>query len=116
MIIAIDLDGTICNPISKSDKKSEVMGCTVYQGAREFLKKAKKRGHYIKIFTHRTFSLITDTKRWLKINDILYDELIADKPKYHLFIDDRVIKYHGNWKRLNKRFSQLEKKYEDKKR
>ena len=49
MIIAIDLDKTICSPVKHHDEKSDVLEQRVYKGAREFLVKAKKRGHYIKI-------------------------------------------------------------------
>ncbi|MFX0084312.1 MAG: hypothetical protein ACFFAU_01460 [Candidatus Hodarchaeota archaeon] len=87
------------------------MSCKLYNGAREFLIEAKKRGHYIKIFTHRMFSLRGETERWLKLNNIPYDELIMDKPKFHIFIDDRAINFSSSWKSLKNKLRKLEKKY-----
>ncbi len=111
MIIAIELDKTICGSIKEIEEESEVTDCVVNNGVKEFLIKAKKRGHYIKIFTHRLFSLKMATKRWLKINNIDYDELIMNNTKYDLFIGVKVLHYHGCWGCLEMHLNDLEERY-----
>lgn len=103
MIIAINLDGSI--------RTLEVKSQIILKGAREFLIKAHKKGHYVKIFTSRPFSLKRETERWLKFNDMPYDELIMDVDEFDLLISDKGINFNNNWKSLKKRLSKLEKKY-----
>jgi len=104
LIIYIDLDRTICFPgLTKSTAEDEVKYQITIKGARKFIRKAKRQGHQIFIYTHRHPDLASKTCDWLFKNKIKVDGIIFDKPKYDLFIDDKA--YHfTNWTKLEKRF------------
>ena len=91
MIIAFDLDNTLCEPIKKSD---DVVACLHVEPIEfyvELAKELKKRGHRILIFTHRHECTRPTTKLWLVMNKVPHDELIMGKPKYDVLIDDKVL-------------------------
>lgn len=89
--IAIDLDNTICTPVTSSLAVDEVMKCKLRHPAiPEYIKDLKDEGNYIIIYTHRNATLYMETKKWLVKEEIVYDELQMGKPKFDILIDNDV--------------------------
>jgi len=101
-VIVIDFDGTIC------DFKYPKMG-EPKKGVREALFKLKELGYTIQILSCRTspdlkkhpierLEQVRDMERYLKENNIPYDEVLnKDKPLAVWYIDDRAIGFRDNW-------------------
>jgi hypothetical protein len=89
--IAIDLDRTICTPVSSSLAVEEVKGCKLrHPQIPEHIRILRDEGNYIIIYTHRHATLYMETKDWLRKEEIAYDELIMGKPKFDILIDNDV--------------------------
>lgn len=83
MLIGIDFDGTLVN------------GDQPIKGAREALNRLREQGHKIMIYSCNNKSWI---ERVMLKNDMRYDYIFeGTKPVCHLYIDDRNIKFDGNW-------------------
>lgn len=89
LIIAFDIDGTLCTPIKSSKSKEEINNCKPYKNIINIIKNLKERGVTILIFTHRSNTLKKETEKWLNKHKIPYDHLIMEKPKYDLYLDDK---------------------------
>lgn len=105
--IAIDIDGTITKHTYMPHKDGRFG--KLRDGAREVINKWKKTGHRIIIWTSRDD--IQDLEKWLKDNDIHYDEInqnsdgpATHSPKViaHLYVDDRAINAKSEWKDIAK--------------
>ena len=96
--IAFDLDATICNSIRRFHPE-DILKVNPYPKMVEIIRKLKSKGHKIIIFTRRGCLKQgrTLTKKWLKLHDIPYDELITNKPHYDVLIDDRVLSPFEGW-------------------
>lgn len=46
----------------------------------------------------KTKMLLVDLKRWLDEHDIYYDQITAEKLGAVAYIDDRAIRFNGDWK------------------
>jgi uncharacterized HAD superfamily protein len=91
MRIAIDLDNTICTPVTSSLAVDEVKNCKLRHPAiPEYIKDLKDEGNYIIIYTHRNSTLYMVTKEWLRKEGIVYDEIRMDKPHFDMLIDNDV--------------------------
>lgn len=103
MRLAIDFDGVLQENIYPSFGK-------ILPGAKEALKKLKKAGHYITIYSSRTCEELRDNEfdmkkhkedieNFLKNNDIPFDEIYdkRGKPPCTFYIDDRNIEFKNNW-------------------
>jgi len=89
--IAIDLDKTICTPISTSIAEEEVKYCKIrHLAIPEYIQDLRDQGNYIIIYTHRNPVLYLATKDWLRKEEIVYDELVMGKPKFDILIDNDV--------------------------
>lgn len=101
--IAIDFDGTIYSYKSGwlgADKLPD----PPVEGAKSALKELKNRGYRIVVFSHRA----TDSagkeaiKKWLDEQSIKVNEVTDIKPSAEVYIDDRGLKFEGDWsKTLN---------------
>jgi len=56
-----------------------------YDGAGEFLETLKNHNFHIVIASHRTTESYTQTKRWLRKHDLIFDELHCSSDKTVLF-------------------------------
>jgi len=108
--IMIDFDGVIHQYESWNDGR---LNDEVIEGAKETIDELHKQGYEIVIFTTRASTLsnsqpssdelIKNVKQWLKDHDIYYDNITAEKLAAVAYIDDRAIRFEGNWKdTLNK--------------
>lgn len=91
--IAIDFDGALAHYIPGMASRDE-QGLPI-RHAREALKQLKHDYRYnIIIWTSRPIT--RNLERWFRKYGIPYDKIIQ-KPDCHMFIDDRAIKFNGNW-------------------
>ena len=116
MRICIDLDGTICENRKKDQSYANVVP---KKDAVKTIKKLKKKGHKIIIFTSRHMKTCNNNLgeiiakqglnlfNWLNNYEIPYDEIWFGKPLADIYIDDKAKKF-TNWGDINKNI--LEKK------
>jgi len=110
--IVIDLDGTIIDfnncpnrgtcdytpyPDSSGLKRQE---CKLDPCATPFLRLIKCMGLKIVILTARVESERKVTEWWLNYNKVPYDELVMNKPRGFIYIDDLGANFHNNWHKL----------------
>ena len=108
-IAIIDFDGTLCKfEFPKVGK--------VEPNVKKALELLKAKGYTIKIHSCRTATYwdspvergehIHAILEFLEQNEIPYDELICsaqqDKPIADVYIDDRAVRYEGNWMEIAK--------------
>jgi hypothetical protein len=110
--IVVDLDGTIVD-IMNCDEKCDYEDypkncenlrrdkCPMVNGAFECLLKLKKLGFKIIIWTSRVESERVDTVMWLKKNNIPFDELVMEKPRGFIYIDDMAHPFNNWYTTLN---------------
>ncbi|AIL66193.1 Haloacid dehalogenase-like hydrolase (plasmid) [Rickettsiales bacterium Ac37b] len=92
MIIAIDMDGVLCSEektFSRSLAKPIV-------GAAESLRKIRKEGHKVIIYSARSWAELEMTQKWLEDNGFEYDGIHLGKITVDCFIDDRALGFK-NW-------------------
>ena len=80
-----DLDGTLCTE-EHSGRRALAQPYT------ERVKKVNNLfydGHFVGIFTARTWGEYDMTKKWLDENDVRHHILICGKPCYSVFVDDK---------------------------
>lgn len=105
----IDLDKTI-HKYSKGYKDGTVYD-DAFDGAKEVINWLKEKGYEIVIFTTRASKQNADelggdhkeqikkVAKWLKDNDIYFDQITAEKLAANFYIDDKAISIHnGDWK------------------
>jgi len=90
MIIYIDLDNTLCSPISSKIAKKEIKYCKPYKRMIKVINELYKRGHFIVIWTHRYEYCEKQTVIWLKKHKVKYNEIKFNKLGYDLLIDDKA--------------------------
>jgi hypothetical protein len=104
----IDLDQTI-HKYSKGYQNGDIYD-EPFDGARDSIKWLKDNGYEIVIFTTRASpenatemggdekKEIAKVQSWLKMHDIYFDRVTADKLSADFYIDDKAIPIHnGNW-------------------
>jgi hypothetical protein len=103
-VVVIDFDGTLCRDEFPNEGSPE-------PNVREALLKMKELGYVIKIHSCRTATYWGSRKErlchfiliqeFMKRNQLPYDEIITsesmDKPVAEFYIDDKAIRYTGNW-------------------
>lgn len=98
-VIAIDIDGVLCKcpefgkfkTFEEAYENAEPIKC-----AKEALDLLFIKGFRIILFSSRLEDDREVTMEWLKSHGFQFNELILGKPKYDVFIDDRVLKFK-NW-------------------
>jgi uncharacterized HAD superfamily protein len=93
-IFIIDIDGTVCEPVSNEEGSEKMRAARPYEDSVRMVNKLHDEGHYICFFTARTDVHREATEEWLKANGVKYHRVIFNKPRktapysgYH-FIDD----------------------------
>lgn len=105
MIIAVDIDGTICDEIDFTKVDKSNFDWVSYYKTRKSIPDAVERikewyesGHHIIILTSRKESDSEVTIEWLKRNGIKYHEIIFDKVRADLYIDNNSLRIlPGEW-------------------
>lgn len=83
MNICIDIDGVLTNETKGFDFENRTPNIENINILNQLYSK-----HNIVLFTARDIMDKTKTITWLKQNDVLYHDIIFNKPKYDIFIDD----------------------------
>jgi uncharacterized HAD superfamily protein len=98
MKLVIDIDGTICT----EEKQFSRSLAKPIDGAVKALKEINSKGHFIILYSSRTWAEYEMTVEWLKEHEIPFDQLILGKPQGDYWIDDRAIEFL-NWKQVMRR-------------
>jgi len=85
MIIACDLDGTLCE--SMDDWKDYLKAPPMFENI-EKLRKLKANGDWVVIYTARPWQDIDVTHQWLSEHNVPYDSLMMGKMRADLYIDN----------------------------
>ena len=93
MIVAIELDHIICNPISNSVASVEVKNRTVNPEVLDFIKHLKEKGHAVVIHTDRDPSLMLETEGWLDKNRIPYHHVVYGLPKTDVLFSKNAVQF-----------------------
>lgn len=110
--VAVDIDGTIASKIKMGKYPDDYMLKTPLKGSQEMLRKIKRAGYRVMLFTARPSQDRTITEAWLVANGFsgLYDLLVMDKPLYVALIDDRNVEFTGD---ADKAFNTLRGRFLD---
>jgi len=92
--VGVDFDGTIFETSGYPDYEPT----TIIPGAKEGLEKIVAMGYKVVIFTARPWSDLYLIKYLVKEYDLPVDQIICGKPLFHLLVDDRNVKFTGDWK------------------
>ena len=99
--ICFDFDGVI-HKYSKGWCNGEIYDEPV-EGVRDFINNLKK-DYYIIISSARIndgylepHEVVNQMYNWLKKHDIYFDKITGKKPIAEAYIDDRAIKFDGDW-------------------
>ena len=92
MQIIIDMDGTICT----EEKTYSRSLAKIKPGAKEYINQQYNDGNTIIIYSARSWQEFEMTTEWLKVNDVLYHQLILGKPIGDVWIDDRAVRF-SSW-------------------
>ncbi len=89
--IFIDLDKTFCSPGTEEDgfEFSEP-----YPDMVDMANYLVSQGHQISFFTARSEKYREVSERMINNSGVEYQELVMDKPFYHIFIEDRAIDWN----------------------
>lgn len=90
-IIAVDIDGTICSPISKCYAKKEIKHCKPYNHMIKTVNELYDRGNFIYLYTHRPSCCERQTKIWLKKYKVKYNNIVFGKLGANLYIDNKSL-------------------------
>ena len=91
--LAIDIDHTLC----QSEGHESYQEATPIEGAREALSQLRENGWHIILHTARHFNHWKVTRAWLEEYGFEYDEIVYGKPPARYYIDDRAMRFEGNW-------------------
>jgi uncharacterized HAD superfamily protein len=109
--IAVDIDGVIASKLENGVYPDDYVKKVPLSYAREGLRKLKREGHTVILFTARYAEDKEVTEKWLLDHGFAghYDELVMAKLKYDVLIDDRAIR-HSDWQDTLYQVDQLQKK------
>jgi len=95
-VLIIDIDGTICTkvPVGEYDKADPL------PGAVEAMNHLREAGFRIFFYSSRHFIHWDVTTKWLRDNGFEYEGLILNKPLGMYYIDDKAIRFGGDWKEI----------------
>jgi len=112
--LMIDFDGVIHNYTGWNDGK---LNEEAIPGAKEAIDSLSRR-FTIVIFTTRastssngpeqTDQLLSDMEQWLKRHDIYFDMITSEKLGAIAYIDDRGVRFTGNWEKTLKFIETIE--------
>jgi len=89
MRICIDIDGVI----AEGENWPHYSACIPVRDAVVSIQKLLDQGHYIILHTARFEEDRAVTRQWLRAQEILYDQLIMDKPFADVYIDDKGLNF-----------------------
>jgi FMN phosphatase YigB (HAD superfamily) len=103
--ISIDFDNTVHN---NKDLKYPNMGYPM-PGAKEALDQLKSDGYRIIIFSVRASGDIKYMEKWLNDFEIPFDKITNVKEASEFYVDDKAIRFEGNWPKILEQIKILQK-------
>lgn len=109
--IAVDIDGVLATKLDNGNYPEDYVKKKALDKAVESLKWLNSLGYYVYLFSARYEADREVTEQWLEQHGFkgLYQELILDKPKYDILIDDRAIR-HEHWDKTIAKIMELRHK------
>ena len=96
MNLVFGMDGVISTPCRVYEDVERSKPIT---NAKEFMDWLRDKGHHITIWCVRpnTLEVKLITEQWLQLQQVPYDRLLFDRPKYPIFVDETPpnAKYRG---------------------
>jgi len=92
MIYCFDIDDTLVKMITELEAKP-------IKSRIKYVNSKYKKGDYIILYTARSDRIKKETIEMLKSFNVLYNELIMNKPKAHIYIDDCTINTRDYFKK-----------------
>ena len=96
MTVAIDLDGTLVHDA----KTLSDVSFTPLKGVSEFTTRLKNLGCTIVIHTARPHTQFKQIRDALYRNGIIFDSIVCAKVPAHLYIDNRGLRFNGNYEEV----------------
>lgn len=100
--LSIDIDGVIA--VIREDLDYQL--CDPIPGAREALQKLREDGYFLILHTARHINKLRATQQWLNEHGIPFDHLVMGKPTARYYIDDRALRFEGDWSAMLDRIRQ----------
>lgn len=127
-VLLIDLDGTLCRREGRWEGIERIG--EPLKGAKEFLETLKELGFRTVLYTTRLggdnvfgerddefkLKVLEIIRKWLKTHgmDLLIDDILPGKPLYHLQVDDRTIRFKGDFEKTLKELKGFKEWWKDK--
>lgn len=92
-VLLIDIDSVL----AEEDNSVPIVEREVIDGARASLSYLKKKGFILVLHTSRFRWQREDTIKWLQLNEIPFDDIVFEKPRGILYIDERGYRFNS-WK------------------
>jgi hypothetical protein len=96
--VCVDLDFTLC-----ACETGSYADAVPVAGAADALSEIRRAGWFVVIYTARHFNHWRITTEWLVTNGFEYDQLVFGKPPARYYIDDRAIRFDGDWSAVTSR-------------
>ncbi len=91
--LSIDIDGVVATIREDLDYAL----AEPIPGAREALQQFKAEGYFLILHTARHINKLRATQDWLRRHEIPFDHLVMGKPTARYYIDDRALRFEGDW-------------------
>jgi hypothetical protein len=100
-VLVFDIDGVIATG-TKEQVYSDHAGwaferCTLVPGILTTLLYFRNKGYKIVLNTARWAQDLEKTDKWLRENEVPFDELRMEKPAAMLYVDDKAYRHTGKW-------------------
>jgi hypothetical protein len=95
--VCIDLDYTLC-----ACETGSYADAIPLDGAVEAVADLRRQGWLVVIHTARHFNHWRTTQDWLARHGFEYDQIVFGKPPARFYVDDRAIRFEGDWHAVSK--------------
>jgi hypothetical protein len=98
--IAVDFDGVLHKYI-RPWRGEQVIPDGPSDGARDAIEKLRQTFRVVVYSVRATMPAgVQAIRLWLATHEIVVDDVVAEKPKAVLYVDDRGFRFDGDWKKV----------------